>query len=549
MSSGHDQGYRVDVRIERPGGRGPQLVAAIGAIVLLGAITSAVLRLVHEPETAIGPTPSLPASGPPVVAIPTALPAIVVQRRPTDPIAPFPVISAGLRWLDPAQGRLGASSSPDTGGGWVFAGSDGGAWCVCADVVPAGSGTGQRTTIIRYGPAGADISSWVLGVTISRVHAEDAINRDVARSPDGSEFYVATTVRVATGWDVKLDIVRLTGTRAIQRLLDLGQMDGSPSGTDIFPPVVRVSRDGRLVRVAVRFLDRGRVGFGSPAQEDVWIVGADRADGGVAGAGGPGSTGPTAILRRPIVDPGCPTEAWASSTTYVRLCAEAVGDSLRAIAHLDRLDGTQTDIQVGDAVGRDGLDWLVDGRTGMVYRWSRFSNLIASLDVASRDIRQRLSVGPNLAGVLPDADRPPPNAGPALWQPLASAADPPAATIVGSTDGSLLFAIGAETASSAAGPPTPLLKSTGIWVFDAATFGLVAHWPAAAMYDGVGVSADGRYVLAVGAGGMTAGGLPAEWERSVAIHDAGDGALVEQIGQLAGDDGSFVHLLVPGPVP
>jgi hypothetical protein len=549
MSSGHDQGYRVDVRIERPGGRGPQLVAAIGAIVLLGAIASAVLRLVDQPATATRPTPSLPASGPPAVGIPTALPAIVVQRQPTDRLAPFPVLSAGLRSLDPAQGHLDASPSPDTGGAWVFAGSDGGAWCVCADVVPAGTGTGQRTTIIRYDPTGADISRWVLGVTISRVHADDAINRDVARSPDGDEFYVATTVRVATGWDVKLDIVRLTGTHAIQRLLDLGQMDRSPSGTDIFPPVVRVSPDGRLVRVAVRFLDHGRVGFGSPAQENVWIVGADRVDGGVDGVGGPSSSGPVSILRRPIVDPGCPNEGWATPTIYVRLCAEAVGDSLRPMAHLDRLDGTETDIQVGDEVGRDGLDWLVDGRTGMVYRWSRFSNLLATLDVASRDVRQRMSIGPNLASVRPDSDRPPPNPGPALWQSLASAADPPASAIAGSTDGSLLFAIGAQSVSAAAGQAPPLLKSTGIWVFDARTLGLVAHWPAAAMYDAVGTSPDGRYVLALGLAGMTADGLLADWQPSLSIHDAGDGALVEQIGQLAGDDGSFVHLLVPGPVP
>jgi hypothetical protein len=48
---------------------------------------------------------------------------------------------------------------------------------------------------------------------------------------------------------------------------------------------------------------------------------------------------------------------------------------------------------------------------------------------------------------------------------------------------------------------------------------------------------------------MTADGLLADWDSSLVIHDARNGRVVEQIGHLVGDEGFFVDLLVPGPVP
>src|SRR4029077_12109176 len=112
----------------------------------------------------------------------------------------------------------------------------------------------------------------------------------------------------------------------------------------------------------------------------------------------------------------------------------------------------------------------------------------------------------------------------------------------------LLYAVGAQ-AGIGTGRTGPLLASTGIWAFDAQTLGLVAHWTAAAMYDQVGVSPDGRYVLAVGLEGMTADGRLADWDSSLVIHDVRDGRAVEQIGHLVGDEGFFVDLLAPGPAP
>ncbi len=541
-----EPGYRIAARIERPPDRRPQIVTALVATTIVLAIVVAALRIQVEDTASLPSQPPL-ASG---IAgrIPTPLPALTLGG-PTGSIAPFPVLSGGLRWLDPRTGTI--SGPPFSGGrGWVFAGSDGTATCVCYDSPWSATGTIERTTIVRYGPTGAELSRTTVGELDSPTRSGGAIARDVAMSADGRDLYVASVVQETVGWAIELDRIGLTGSPTRLATLDLGGAGMSQAlanaGTiNVKPsPVVRVSPDGHLVRVAVRY------GASGSSLSVGWHEMVALVDAGPATDSGGGD-----LVMRNLGGPGiaqdpdrCDREAFVTPTTYAELCRITIADSIVPMALLYGLDDRVTQVQVGQPVGRDDLDWLVNATSGVVYRWSRFSHIVARLDVRTASVTERVLDGGTigLAEVPPDSTAPASGSGRAAWDSLASAGKVPKSRLAGSVDGSILYAVGAQ-AGIGGGRTGPLFASTGIWAFDAQTLGLVAHWPAAAMYDQVGVTPDGLHVLAVGLEGMTPDGRLADWDSSLVIHDAVDGSVVEQIGHLVGDEGFFVDLLAPGP--
>ena len=538
-----DHGYRIGTRLARSRDRRPQLVVAGLAAALAGAILLATVR-VRLPDVAVAPSLGPRASGL-VVPIPTRLPALQrFDARAAAALAPVPVFSGGLRWLDPTAGVI--SGPPFSGArGWIFAGSDGGAWCVCYDAPWSPTGTIERTTIARYDPTGRQVSRTTVNEVQSDQKSSDAIERDAVRSPDGRYVYVAVAIRDVAGWSIRLDQIDVTGRSRVANSVEVGRVELSAEGTTLFEPVVRVSPDGASVRIAVPFLDRAALGQTVWPRQSVWIV---RPPVGL----GPGVAGATISEvqdRLPLVQPDCQAQGWVTASIYATLCERTVDDRHVPIATLEHVDGTGTEVQVGDPVGTTDLEWLVDGTAGVIYRWSPFSHIVARLDAASGEVTQRTDLIQSPAAAKPDTDVPPPRPGRADWQPLVSAEAAATTRLAGSVDGSLLYAIGETGSIDGAGPSGPLYASTGIFVFDAASLGLVAHWKANAMYGQIGVSPDGRDVLAVGLEGMTTDGGVADWPASLTFHDATDGHVVEQLSQLAGDEGFFVDLLAPGPVP
>lgn len=533
-----EPGYRIAARIERPRDRRPQVVTALVASAIVIAILVAALRLQIDQTASL---PTLPPLGTGLdTRIATQLPALRIPG-PAAKVASFPVLSGGLRWLDPQTGTISGPPLSE-GRGWIFPGSDGGAVCVCYDSPWSPTGLVERTTIVRYGPTGSEVSRTTVDQIESVVRTGDAIVRDVTRSADGADLYVASARRDEAGWAIRLDGISLRGTPVEVGSIDLGRVDRAVSGTLLATPVVRVSPDGGRVRVTIRSADRSPDGAAPVWQERLWDVPVR------APLVAPESLGTAvAIGPRPGLDPDrCDSEAWVSATTYVVLCRDTIGESLVPMAHLEPIDGPTKSIQVGDPIGRDDLDWLVDASAGRVYRWSRFSHVVAELDARTGNVTVR-SIEPGLTGQV-DSARPEARHGRATWAQLTSAADVPKNRLAGSIDGTLLYAVGV-TPGTGAGVSGPLLASTGIWAFDTETLGLVAHWPAAAMYDQVATSPDGRSVLAVGLEGMTPDGTLADWDSSLVIHDAQDGHVVEQMGHLVGDEGFFVDLLAPGPAP
>ncbi|HYN70392.1 MAG TPA: hypothetical protein VEX41_09300, partial [Candidatus Eisenbacteria bacterium] len=469
-----ETGYRIGVRFESRPSRRPRLAATLTGAALVIAIGLGIVgpglqgtnvQRIDEPK------PSVERA-----AIPTRLPALTVADAGAPDVA-FPVLSGGLRWLDPRTGSMSGQSTVWGGSGWIFAGTDGTALCVCYDQPWSEDGTVQRVTIVRYDAAGHETSRDVAAELTSPSRSWDAILRDVAVAPDRGALYMAAAIRDSDGWAVSLDTIdldRLADVDLKFSSLDLGRVAVPATGAILSEPTVRVSPDGRRIRVSVQYAPRRSIDPEAPWTEQVWLVDL-QADGGPA---------VRQLADRATADPGrCDGEAWASNTDYVVLCRQTVGDARAPIARVEDVDGSRLEHQVGDAMGRDDLDWLVDSTAGIVYRWSRFSHALARLDVRTGDVLSR-----TLAGSADEIDAVQPAGAPwpnesgdrrAVWAQLLPATALGHPRFVGSRDGSILYAIGMRsTAGELLSGPLP--ASTGVWVFEARTLALLARWPAVA---------------------------------------------------------------------
>jgi len=77
--------------------------------------------------------------------------------------------------------------------------------------------------------------------------------------------------------------------------------------------------------------------------------------------------------------------------------------------------------------------------------------------------------------------------------------------------------------------------STGIWVFDGPQLSLLDHWSPLAAYVNIGLSRDGRWLLAAAGPGNDEDGNEASWESSITAHDTSDGHPALQLGRLGMD--------------
>jgi hypothetical protein len=537
-----DTGYRIGVRFEGRPNRRPRLVATLTAAAIVIAIALGIVGPGLQ-GTAVEPvTEAVPSAD--HGAIPTRLPVLTVAAAGA-PDERVPVLSGGLRWLDAGTGSMSGQSTVWGGSGWIFAANDGSALCVCYDSPWSQDGTVERVTVVRYDALGHETSRAVAEELASTLRSWDAILRDVAVAPDRAALYVAAAIRDNDGWAVSLDTIDLdraaAGDGATRQ--DLGRVANQATGVIMGDPTVRVSPDGRRIRVSVHYAPRRSVNVDTPWIEQVWLVD-------LAGTGGPVAR---RLADRATDDPGrCDGEAWATSTDYVVLCRETVGDTRRPVARVERVDGSQVEYQLGDAIGRDDLDWLVDSADGIVYRWSRYSHALARLDVRTGNVlsgslggsADEIAAAQPAGGPWPDSR----GRGPAAWAQLLPASSLGHPRLVGSRDGSLLYAIGMRSTAGELSSG-PLQASTGIWVFDANTLALLARWPASSMYDEIGLTPDGRFVLAAGLEGVTADGRVADWASSLTFHDAQSGSVAEQIGDIVGPEGFPVTFLVPGRIP
>ena len=115
-------------------------------------------------------------------------------------------------------------------------------------------------------------------------------------------------------------------------------------------------------------------------------------------------------------------------------------------------------------------------------------------------------------------------------------------SFVGSPDGSVLYAAGRD-------PDTEPLEtiSNGIYAFDAETLAVIGHWVPIATYESLGITADGRYLMALGPPTPVEAATQGNVGPSLVLHDARSGEAVAILRRVPGSLGGVPAFLVPRP--
>jgi hypothetical protein len=539
-----DDRYEVAARIHSASGRRGRLVAGVAVVAVALIVGLGVIG-----RSGPGPRPSHAAvvAGPrPTATAPTdvALPPDAEIARSDPQLASVPVMLNGLGWLDLEAATL-TPAPVHADGEWHFQRPGGAVVCVCIDRSVGVRGPTLR--LIGFNPdASVDwersIADWMPALPFTVA--------DAAMDPATGDLIVAslvpTTFTNGTGSDWYLRIQRLGegsgGPIQEARLdgIDVAAL-GSPATLQL---QLRVAPDGRAMRVTLQQLaeDLSVV----PGSRRSWTIGSD----GVRFQG----FGADAADAKDLGPDGCASEGGAliSDGAFVELCRSPDVDPLgrQEVFLRIRTGGGEDRVSVGSVDVGDVLGWQVDGTRHLVYVWAAMAHLIARYDLASGELHFRVMASPGadlvaLRSVAADGPVPPASRRAVIWQSTEPAWAAVANPLAGSTDGRLLYGAGFTFPTR---PGTfSALDSTGIWAFDADSLALVAHWPAVAAYDALGLIGDGRYLVAVGNPGGDELDLFGNHGRELAVIDTRDGSIVAIQRRLVLRLGGSPTVLPPGP--
>jgi hypothetical protein len=499
------------------------------------------------------PFPSItprPVDGrPPNAATPLPDLTVAAGEHPTEP---FAIDVNGVRLVDPTTGELGPDMDLRIDTDAVFTSADGdGWWCVCFDRV---QGSGSETTTVeihRVDGAGQTTERQAVGEYVSTASppGSDFYTRfDLEIAPDGRTGYLASAARTGDDWAIAVETIDLE-TGVVSGRVDLGSLSVAPLPGPTAPPdqglyenymagpLMRLSPDGRRLLVWAWVDVYSSTGEPGPPISKVWTIGLDERGGGpVAGGLVPFPEVAANRLRQ------CPWVTWTTPDELAAVCWP--GDPVATFnAVILRADGSE--------VRRSEIPWAMDSwfaepildlANRALYLWQPNAHLLqrVELDTGRTD---RLEVEPDAtAGGIAGSSPGPGGATlrkPAVWATFGSDLRLyNNLQIIPERGGSRLFALGMLTGDQGYGGPE--FASTGIWVFDGREFALVDRWAAATGYSSLGLSDDGRWLMATGMPGADADGNPASWEASLTIHDTIDGRPALQLGSLGSDTQIFL---------
>ena len=554
--------YRAGGRLGDAGGRPRAVVFGIVAIVAAGLVLSRIAPNGSGPDpsnAALAPTAGSPLSPTPT---PTEFPAVATFGGPP-PTRAVPMDAGWLRWLDPASGTLVGDSEPaDGGAGLAFADTRGQAIQVCSTTTPVGRGLVTAADLCAFDDHGA-LNSRTPIVTLHVVGAvtlRNPILMDAAASLDGRWFWLVAALRLPDAWSVTVYRVDLQ-TRAVAgsretRRIPVDRAGGgqvSPEGwlvaaSSEIRPVIRVSPGGSQLSVTMTETVYGRLDELAQHERVVIDSGLD-----------PGSRisvhTPVGGARDLACDSG--HGAWATEEHYVTICNYAVDQPFARIE-------TPTDMTYDVALGRssaplvilaEGGSWMLDARRGVLYRWSSWGLTLSRLDVATQ-VETTVSFDPEVPvnGVPWPVNGSPqapfdPGLGPLVWTQLAQPVAAAPAQLAGSSDGSVLYALGLINLPGVTGPHSV------VWAVDAIRLTSLGRWDAPGPIDQLALAPRGRELVELVSPASNWIGLPnpsssgpiSDWTTAAWFVDAKTGLPLEVVGRLRGP-GYRLPALLPASV-
>lgn len=349
--------------------------------------------------------------------------------------------------------------------------------------------------------------------------------------PDGRAALLAWLIPAADRWTVGLVTVDLSSAATGDAIdLAIDPPTGERLSMTTPAPVLRASPDGRHAFLAVG-VPAGRFEATAIEMHAAWSATLDGMDIGEATA--------AEVVDDLRLD-GCAWLDYVTPDVVALLCDDtSTPDGGDFTASRWGTDGRSLADDPLRLAGLDATRPLIDQTNGRTYAWDAPGHVLVSVDLVDGVRTREISVRPEVAapGEPWFLDGPPivdPEADPVAWSDGGPGGSAPARhLLVGSPDGRWLFAAGRQPGRGGG--------STGIWVFDAATFEFAGVWPTLAAYEDLTLIEGGRWLLALGAPGVTETGGPADWGVSLTVHDSVTGRPVRRIGDLGIGPDVFFH--------
>lgn len=561
MGERGDQGFEVvPTRIGGTGGpsrsgRRPRapIILVIVVAVLVPTVAWIGPRMEWRPQIDLSflrPTPTpVPSPTPRPTPVPTTppatpLPSFTLGQGPV-PSEPFAVDVNGLRLADPSSGALGEFLGFRGDTDAIFTSADGsGWWCVCfARTQRLDQEETVKVDIAKVDRSGRELYRQPIGEYRSaapRQGTDYSVRFDIEVSPDASIAYMATATRSGDTWSVLLEAIDLESHKVVGRN-EVGAITippiASPSPNPNEPvenyvagPYMRLSPDGTRLLIwswVESYTQSGPAQPPSTPQAFLIDVGPAAGEGSIGRAVAIASAFSMRLRT-------CYWTAWTSDDEFASVCwpidgsgsilklavFNANGDELRS---MDLLDGNTSWLAepVVDRANRFVYAWLPAEHTMKRIALDTLRVDELAVDPASSFTGPSgTGAGGQGSGVTPD------------WASFTSDLRMwYAPQLVPEPRGSRLFALGMLDQEGRGNSPA----SSGIWVFDASDLSLLDRWGAVTAYWNIGLSSDGRWLIAAGAPGVDDEGKPADWQASITVHDVSDGRPALQFGSLGTD--------------
>lgn len=477
-------------------------------------------------QASAGPSSAGPSSAPSRSAgVPTGspLPKLFMPGTPPAPSKLLVVGGPAAAVADLTMGTIVPTGLGQHSGPMAVVPHDGGWLCVCMDWGPM---AGDRPDGVDIGievvaPDGTRSNSTIRAVKGTRdlnAPVSDQLDPADARAtadPDHGVIFVGwSRFDGRHGWTAGVDVVSIASELVVGQVeLPLTRPSSQFTRYAWSAPTVTLSPSGRRVLITDAWYAPDGAFLMTGAQ--TWTGSFDGSTIGGLREGGRTTTGCNVASSGPIDD-----------TRSFVLCVGPDGDVslFRFDASGQPIDNEPTKPSDFQAA-LDGLSQAV--RAGdHVYLWQPVGHTLIEFDLRTGDHR--------IATATTTAAAPSTDAFASLGRAIGRWLAPAAVAkifvepgIVASPDGKTVYTLGIR---SLAGEDND--GSLGVFVFDTESMQQTAHWQPTADYISLAISADGRYVYALGQPQVDAAGKPTEQGASITVFDASNGQIVAIAGQL-----------------